>query len=125
MLRRPPRSTRTDTLFPYTTLFRSRSFLSHAAATYWGHRAMAAGHRWHRGRRNRVWNARCVRCAEGRRRPRHYVERRGASRSVRQGTRREPLRSRTRDRKRVVEVKSVQVRVDLGGGGRIIKKKKE
>src|SRR3546814_19296211 len=27
MIRRPPRSTRTDTLFPYTTLFRS---LSHA-----------------------------------------------------------------------------------------------
>src|SRR3546814_10217663 len=25
MLRRPPRSTRTDTLFPYTTLFRSNS----------------------------------------------------------------------------------------------------
>src|SRR3546814_14710342 len=25
MLRRPPRSTRTDTLFPYTTLFRSRN----------------------------------------------------------------------------------------------------
>src|SRR3546814_9332504 len=25
MLRRPPRSTRTDTLFPYTTLFRSTS----------------------------------------------------------------------------------------------------
>src|SRR3546814_10044635 len=24
MIRRPPRSTRTDTLFPYTTLFRSR-----------------------------------------------------------------------------------------------------
>src|SRR3546814_15117613 len=24
MLRRPPRSTRTDTLFPYTTLFRSK-----------------------------------------------------------------------------------------------------
>src|SRR3546814_7556698 len=28
MIRRPPRSTRTDTLFPYTTLFRS-----HASAT--------------------------------------------------------------------------------------------
>src|SRR3546814_14624841 len=28
MLRRPPRSTRTDTLFPYTTLFRSKGFLS-------------------------------------------------------------------------------------------------
>src|SRR3546814_1344248 len=26
MIRRPPRSTRTDTLFPYTTLFRSVSF---------------------------------------------------------------------------------------------------
>src|SRR3546814_1238334 len=27
MIRRPPRSTRTDTLFPYTTLFRSLSLL--------------------------------------------------------------------------------------------------
>src|SRR3546814_3525770 len=26
MIRRPPRSTRTDTLFPYTTLFRSQQF---------------------------------------------------------------------------------------------------
>src|SRR3546814_13615195 len=36
MIRRPPRSTRTDTLFPYTTLFRSR--------------IMAADLRLHRGR---------------------------------------------------------------------------
>src|SRR3546814_10954340 len=28
MIRRPPRSTRTDTLFPYTTLFRSRLRIS-------------------------------------------------------------------------------------------------
>src|SRR3546814_1598922 len=28
MIRRPPRSTRTDTLFPYTTLFRSEQFRS-------------------------------------------------------------------------------------------------
>src|SRR3546814_4764073 len=28
MIRRPPRSTRTDTLFPYTTLFRSRSLFA-------------------------------------------------------------------------------------------------
>src|SRR3546814_13531433 len=28
MIRRPPRSTRTDTLFPYTTLFRSHACLS-------------------------------------------------------------------------------------------------
>src|SRR3546814_6418582 len=27
MIRRPPRSTRTDTLFPYTTLFRSRAIV--------------------------------------------------------------------------------------------------
>src|SRR3546814_6377302 len=36
MIRRPPRSTRTDTLFPYTTLFRSsdmgRAILSAAAS---------------------------------------------------------------------------------------------
>src|SRR3546814_5474619 len=32
MIRRPPRSTRTDTLFPYTTLFRSNTALHHASA---------------------------------------------------------------------------------------------
>src|SRR3546814_9789234 len=31
MIRRPPRSTRTDTLFPYTTLFRSNSIIGQ----YW------------------------------------------------------------------------------------------
>src|SRR3546814_12768839 len=31
MLRRPPRSTRTDTLFPYTTLFRSEAIVAIAA----------------------------------------------------------------------------------------------
>src|SRR3546814_4117119 len=38
MIRRPPRSTRTDTLFPYTTLFRSR----HAAQAI-GEIAIIAG----------------------------------------------------------------------------------
>src|SRR3546814_1232620 len=32
MIRRPPRSTRTDTLFPYTTLFRSRLISGWCAA---------------------------------------------------------------------------------------------
>src|SRR3546814_1918571 len=32
MIRRPPRSTRTDTLFPYTTLFRSDAVSAAAAA---------------------------------------------------------------------------------------------
>src|SRR3546814_12339180 len=31
MIRRPPRSTRTDTLFPYTTLFRSNAMQSYMA----------------------------------------------------------------------------------------------
>src|SRR3546814_3963845 len=38
MIRRPPRSTRTDTLFPYTTLFRSADSQNDLSA--W---------RWHRG----------------------------------------------------------------------------
>src|SRR3546814_8844254 len=37
MIRRPPRSTRTDTLFPYTTLFRSGQSL-HRAALHHCHR---------------------------------------------------------------------------------------
>src|SRR3546814_13543080 len=38
MLRRPPRSTRTDTLFPYTTLFRSEDIdmkAPHLASLLW------------------------------------------------------------------------------------------
>src|SRR3546814_2779615 len=37
MIRRPPRSTRTDTLFPYTTLFRSVRQPATAAARSPGH----------------------------------------------------------------------------------------
>src|SRR3546814_3717552 len=39
MIRRPPRSTRTDTLFPYTTLFRSRelrNFVERASVLHGG-----------------------------------------------------------------------------------------
>src|SRR3546814_2679841 len=41
MILRPPRSTRTDTLFPYTTLFRSSfcSGLSTRSFSQWGHRS--------------------------------------------------------------------------------------
>src|SRR3546814_14770883 len=35
MLRRPPRSTRPDTLFPYTTLFRSMAFKGTTRRTTW------------------------------------------------------------------------------------------
>src|SRR3546814_8453142 len=36
MIRRPPRSTRTDTLFPYTTLFRSHQSLGRPATLHVG-----------------------------------------------------------------------------------------
>src|SRR3546814_16032455 len=45
MIRRPPRSTRTDTLFPYTTLFRSPWPLS-KAKRYAALRALPAKERW-------------------------------------------------------------------------------
>src|SRR3546814_12749996 len=48
MVRRPPRSTRTDTLFPYTTLFRSPHPAGRAdplPAHAWPRCAVAAGHR--------------------------------------------------------------------------------
>src|SRR3546814_3229573 len=42
MLRRPPRSTRTDTLFPYTTLFRSGAVESGQLALAFAQRVEAA-----------------------------------------------------------------------------------
>src|SRR3546814_8368002 len=61
MIRRPPRSTRTDTLFPYTTLFRSRGCRRAS-----GDRGRPdAGYRAFRGRRRDA--------AEGGRRPADQV----------------------------------------------------
>src|SRR3546814_10920672 len=49
MIRRPPRSTRTDTLFPYTTLFRSE-LVEHALVT-------CCSRRWrHRGWLSEGWD---------------------------------------------------------------------
>src|SRR3546814_15198697 len=42
MIRRPPRSTRTDTLFPYTTLFRSLSAFPHQLSGGMNQRVMSA-----------------------------------------------------------------------------------
>src|SRR3546814_2319932 len=54
MIRRPPRSTRTDTLFPYTTLFRSGDCAPPPALLTLGHgtrpRRIQLGHRPHRTR---------------------------------------------------------------------------
>src|SRR3546814_2944710 len=43
MIRRPPRSTRTDTLFPYTTLFRSTPYIPAAVAVVRLQHARACG----------------------------------------------------------------------------------
>src|SRR3546814_9716783 len=45
MLRRPPRSTRTDTLFPYTTLFRSVGRRHRRSGSGRRHDPHAQGHR--------------------------------------------------------------------------------
>src|SRR3546814_12439805 len=50
MIRRPPRSTRTDTLFPYTTLFRS---WARAATSAWSPARSTASTRTPPGRRRR------------------------------------------------------------------------
>src|SRR3546814_13733554 len=112
MRRRPPRSTLTDTLFPYTTLFRSL--------------VRPGGHR-RRGRPPR----RPPPGGQGQRgvqRPQRHgsLRPRRAARLADRGRdagaaarRRRPL---TGDRKSVVEGKRVSVRVELGGR-RIIKNK--
>src|SRR3546814_16083768 len=102
MIRRPPRSTRTDTLFPYTTRFRSRHKRPTPASAAGSGSRTAAGRDDGRSDRYRP-------C-------RGPLGRTVAVRHI------DPHRHR-QDRKSVVEGKSVSVRVDLGGR-RINKKKK-
>src|SRR3546814_5849357 len=45
MIRRPPRSTRTDTLFPYTTLFRSDRVGDDAGRALWLSQQQRTDHR--------------------------------------------------------------------------------
>src|SRR3546814_15861158 len=117
MIRRPPRSTRTDTLVPYTPLFRG------------------AGDRRdlrRQGRQGpRVRRLRELPRSQGRagaHQPAHRRPPAGERRRGGQGGRcREgqgPRLRRPRDRKSVVWVKRVSVSVDCGGR-RISKKKKE
>src|SRR3546814_1273467 len=53
MIRRPPRSTRTDTLFPYTTLFRSLHFadvhFNRCAERLGAFAGFPGGEKWYRG----------------------------------------------------------------------------
>src|SRR3546814_11286669 len=120
MHRRPPSATRTDTLFAYTTLFRSRPDRgtdAHGSVAVAPIGAAALGARALYARRTVRPPARCRRG-----RSRHCRCAMLRDRSVDgAGRRRCP---RAEDRKSVVEGKSVSVRVDLGGR-RIIKKKKQ
>src|SRR3546814_8940165 len=55
MIRRPPRSTRTDTLFPYTTLFRSPAFAGMTKLLeFRPHQRRAVDHRLQLGLRMRA-----------------------------------------------------------------------
>src|SRR3546814_4449334 len=53
MIRRPPRSTRTDTLFPYTTLFRSRDSSCPAGSRAGRGHEYTGGPDWRAGSRRR------------------------------------------------------------------------
>src|SRR3546814_2503703 len=54
MIRLPPRSTRTDTLFPYTTLFRSRRIHRRASAGRDGTDAQICSYETEKNRRGRA-----------------------------------------------------------------------
>src|SRR3546814_18257088 len=125
MIRRPPRSTRTDTLFPYTTLFRSEVevFVDRVENAQGDALCAPSGHgqhclssrfvRWHVQGVTRPDEA-TGRHTHGLRRLRRSLEGDIASAAV---DRQLGCRSEARR-----EGKSVSVRVDLGGR-RIIKKK--
>src|SRR3546814_16404778 len=128
MLRRPPRSTRTATLFPYTTLFRSLEpdplsgiATRQAAACGCGDRRAAAG---------AVGGVHLFRARTGRTQPRHpggvATDPVGATRGSEPSVpglldRHSPEDGRSEERR---GGKAVSVRVD-SGWSRIIKKKKK
>src|SRR3546814_13640310 len=122
MIRRPPRSTRTDTLFPYTTLFRSADRLSTvfniSAREPDGRQPDAAARR-----------PDCRKDCVADQRPReadrasHCGGRAGAGRTLERDPVGGALRHKPRDRKSGVEGKGVSVRVALGGRREIKNKK--
>src|SRR3546814_16987626 len=122
MIRRPPRSTRTDTLFPYTTLFRSqRADGGCRQAPAADPRPLRRGARGADHERPHVAVGARLRGRRpaGRAAAPHLAL---ADEGAGPGGGGPACRGARRDRKSVVEGKSVSVRVDLGGR-RIIKKK--
>src|SRR3546814_14798702 len=88
MIRRPPRSTRTDTLFPYTTLFRS------------GPRARKTSTA---GRRRRIGAGLGRSQAKGKARARPFEAEPGATEAERRPTRAFSVGSRRIGQKRIIE----------------------
>src|SRR3546814_12074188 len=121
MIRRPPRPTRTDTLFPYTTLFRSTvaieigllTYILSAFFNYWRTAAPLHNRRC-RGER------RAARKEEAAPPRAPLLHSSGFAPAARQGGRPGPAQAR----KSVVSGTSVSVRVDLGGRRSIKKKTK-
>src|SRR3546814_20757227 len=111
MIRRPPRSTRTDTLFPYTTLFRSLCLQTAALCGACARRGLIHVRRTRvrgEGQARRVRRGRTPACRWCRR-SRSYST--SPCAAARRGFRAGPG-----DRKSVGEGKSVSVRVEPGGG---------
>src|SRR3546814_17037219 len=131
MIRRPPRSTRTDTLFPYTTLFRSSD-------SHWPHAPRPHRTRlpWRCGRlrqnRPQCWGFLQY---EGRAAPHEDAAAAAEAQNPRKRLRwalqefhHSVIRDQTRglhDRKSVVWGKSVSARLTLGGARNFKKKKKK
>src|SRR3546814_13781569 len=115
MIRRPPRSTRTDTLFPYTTLFRSHER---------GHGNLRPHHRagLRQENRRRLAGADSQRPDGDPRLSWRTRRRREGGRVMLSVSGLHTYYGAVQDRKSGEEGKSVSVRVDLGGR-RIIKKK--
>src|SRR3546814_17752408 len=120
MIRRPPRATRTDTLFPYTTLFRSET----EAAAMRRDLAMVESYATQDDLR-RAYGERITLVEESLKTSRLGLVnlRQSLLSLLRQAADLELQSKPVQDRKSVVEGKRVSVRVDLGGR-RIIKKQK-
>src|SRR3546814_14140065 len=124
MIRRPPRSTRTDTLFPYTTLFRSHRTPSsllraRTSPTFYPSFGSPNTHQLNRSSSLSTWLLKiCLLLGRAARSSSL------TTRTVRSGRsqRLEIGHPNSTDRKSVVEGQSGSVRVDLGGR-RSIKKK--
>src|SRR3546814_19464474 len=125
MIRRPPRSTRTDTLFPYTTLFRSMLRLREEQPALHERAGQSERRRGNEKQRLHPRSAErrgdeCRECRDGE----PGRERDGAQAGgVPPGDPAAPLLHRIVDRTRVVWGKSVSELGDFGGRGSINKKK--